>query len=607
MGKSWVGHLRIWAIGLGLLLASAVQAGIDPAMYAMRSAAVTDPHGLISALRLRLTSQAKPASEPQRREQLWWLGTAAINSNDDGALTTALDRLDRLSAGDPVAAAAAGFLRSRHDIANGNGGGLGEALAAAGKVQEQANPAVQAWARFQLCDAYALDELADKALPLCRLARDSYAALGDSWGMADVENDMGIALQSQQRARDAALAFESARRRFGALDAQPLVVMVGDNLAQSYLDMGRPVEALALSRASLKQELASGRISDSVFSRADIARAYAALGRHQLAYATIQESVATARAAGLDGQLTDLLATESRMAERIGNLKQALADVREILKREASTSTPALRALQAQLEQRYAARENTLRIRDLERENRLKDLALQAAQATQAQHDEAQRREKLGAWLAWAIAFALVLILLLLMLFLRTQRRHANTLRIQALRDPLTGVDNRRAFLQRVAGLLAARPMERQRAPALLLIDFDHFKRINDSSGHPQGDRVLALVVDYLRGGTVGLGHVARLGGEEFAVLCPSLGRERALALAETLRIGVAALSLPSEVKVQGVTVSIGVAIFDGEQCHDLDSWMRCADAALYRAKGAGRNRVMEGDAIMRPAIAGPA
>ncbi|WP_414077751.1 hypothetical protein, partial [Staphylococcus aureus] len=137
----------------------------------------------------------------------------------------------------------------------------------------------------------------------------------------------------------------------------PLVVLVGDNLAKMYLKQGRPREALALSQASLAQELAAGRISDSLDSSTDIAQAEAALGRHREAYAQMRQAVARARKAGINGQLVDMLRLESRMAEQAGDLRQALADEREAATLDGATDTPTQRAVVAELEQRYAVRE----------------------------------------------------------------------------------------------------------------------------------------------------------------------------------------------------------------------------------------------------------
>ena len=584
------------ALGAWLLLSSLTAVAADPgSMNALRGRAVTDPHGLIAAVRRQL-DKAGPGVPPlQERALLWGMGTAAINANDDAALAEATLRLDGLASArkDPVAAAAAGFLRARHDIANGIGDGVDEALQAAGKVLGNADPVLVAWARFQLCDAYALDEKASRALPLCEQAEASYRAVDDPWGIADAQNDEGIVLASLHRDSAAAAMYQRARRRFAQIGARELAVMVGDNLAQVYLRMGRAREALQLSQASLKEEQAHGRVSDALFSSADIAQAEAALGRPQQAYALMRATVARARTAGMDGQLTDLLAMESRLAEKAGQLRQALTDEREIVKLQTTTNTPALRAIEAELEQRYAMREKELRISDLERDNRLKDLELKAVQAEAAQRQEVQQRQRLANLVITVVAVGMVLIAGLLLLLLRIQRRHAVELRAQALCDPLTGVENRRAFQQRLSALLSAPRDPRQLSHVLMLIDLDHFKSINDSVGHPQGDRVLVSVTEHLREAIGEAGHIARIGGEEFAVLCPRLGAEAGMRLAETLRAGVAALGLQFEAHALQVTVSIGVALFDGVRCHDQSSWMRAADTALYSAKSYGRDRVV--------------
>jgi diguanylate cyclase (GGDEF)-like protein len=590
--RNWLGMFRgAW---LGLLLALTATPVVAASMNAYRESAVTDPHGLIARVRRQLDLAGAALPPARERELLWGMGTAAINSNDDAALAEATLRLEGLAtvARDPVAAAAAGFLRARHDIANGLGDGLGEALRAADRVLGQSDPEIVAWARFQLCDAYTLDEKPAKALPLCRQVMADYRVLGDDFGLGDAENDVGLALATQNRVDDAAAAYERARRYYARVKAKQLVVMVGDNLAKMYLRQGRAREALALSQASLQQELAAGRISDSLDSSTDIAQAEAALGHHREAYAQMRVAVARARKAGINGQLTDMLRVESRLAEQAGDLRQALADEREATRLSSAADTPALRAIEVELEQRYAAREKELRISELEHANELKDLQLKAAEAEAARRREQQRRQRLVNLTIALLAAALLLIVGLLVLLLRAQRRYAAELQAQALRDPLTGMANRRAFQQRAIELLG-RPRETEASPhVLLLIDIDHFKSINDSIGHPQGDRVLRILTDYLHGAVGDAGFVARIGGEEFAVLYPRAGLAAGMWLAEKLRAGTAALVLPGDLPVQRLTISIGVAQFDGVRCHDLSSWMRAADLALYSAKSGGRDQV---------------
>lgn len=577
------------------LLAMLAHAGVAvPERHALRYRTETDPHGLIADMRQQLDKLGGNATPAQERDLLWLMGTAAVNVNDDTALTEALLRLDSLAAArnDDLAAASTGFLRSRHLIAGGDGDGISEALRAAAKVQGATDPEIIAWAKYNLCDAYAMSEKARSAMPLCEQAQDAYRALGDIWGLAEAENDQGVNFTNLNQPEKAIEFYQRSRRHFASIGAEQMVVMVGDNLAQMYLKVGRAKEALALSQASLAQEQATGRISDALISRANIALEYATLGQSGLALSTISAAVDDARAAKMDGLLPELLERRSRMTEQAGQPRQALDDAREVIRLLGERNATALRSDEASLETRYAARENELRIQTLEHQNRLQELALKTAQAEAAEHVEAQQRQALVGMLTKGASLGLILIAGLLYLLLRAQRRYASELRIQTLRDPLTGIDNRRAFMQRAAALLDDGHAP-DKAHVLLLIDFDHFKKVNDSAGHPQGDRVLSMVTEYLSGAIADVGHIARIGGEEFAVLCPTLGAEAGLRLAETLRAGVAALSLPAAVPLDHITVSIGVALFDGSRCHDLDSWMRAADTALYSAKSFGRDRVV--------------
>lgn len=582
----------VWGMVLGLATMPALAAS----MNTYRERAVTNPHGLIAHVRQQLDQSGAALPPARERALLWGMGTAAINSNDDAALAEAMLRLNGLATvdHDPIAAAAAGFLRARHDIANGLGDGLGEALRAANHVQGSADPQIAAWARFQLCDAYTLDEKPDKALPLCQQAVADYQSLGDNFGIGDAENDIGLALATQGRVEPATLAYQRARSYYAKVGASELVVMVGDNLAQMYLKQGRAREAMALSQASLRQELASGRVSDALISSTDIARAEAALGRHREAYARMRKVVAQARKAGINGQLIDMLRIESRLAEGAGDLRHALDEEREATSIESRLDTPAVRAIEAELEQRYAAREKELRIDELERANQVKDLELKTAQAEAGRRREQQQRQKLVNATIGLLAGALLLIVGLLVLLLRSQRRHTVELRAQTLRDPLTRIANRRAFQQRANELLGKSRPANVPPHVLLLIDIDHFKNINDSFGHPQGDRVLRLLADYLCTAVADDGcFVARIGGEEFTVLCPQVGLAVGLRLAETLREGVTALALPADLRAR-LTISIGVAPFDGVRCHDLSGWLRAADQALYAAKSRGRDQVAE-------------
>jgi diguanylate cyclase (GGDEF)-like protein len=153
--------------------------------------------------------------------------------------------------------------------------------------------------------------------------------------------------------------------------------------------------------------------------------------------------------------------------------------------------------------------------------------------------------------------------------------------------DGLTGLANRRRF-----GELLEHEFQRARrygfALSIAILDVDHFKRINDSYGHLQGDEVLKGMARLARGSVRSVETVARWGGEEFALLVPQTELEETRGLAERLRRTIAAFRFP---EVGQVTASFGVAALDAEE--NLDSLLKRADAALYRAKQAGRNRVV--------------
>jgi len=157
-----------------------------------------------------------------------------------------------------------------------------------------------------------------------------------------------------------------------------------------------------------------------------------------------------------------------------------------------------------------------------------------------------------------------------------------------ALADPLTGIANRRAFFD-LGGPLLARTMAGRRPAALLLLDLDRFKQVNDTAGHQAGDRVLRAFSD-LAAASMRPGDLfGRLGGEEFACLLLDASMAQALQVAERVRHDLETTGFPGV--TAGVTVSVGVATA-GEAGRDLHALLASADAALYRAKSKGRNRV---------------
>ncbi len=167
------------------------------------------------------------------------------------------------------------------------------------------------------------------------------------------------------------------------------------------------------------------------------------------------------------------------------------------------------------------------------------------------------------------------------------QKRLKNELQFAALRDHLTGLWNRRHFI----GLLDKARHQKRRNDldyCLLLLDVDHFKRINDQFGHQRGDETLILLARTLEQRTRETDSVCRWGGEEFIVLLPQTDLANAVHLAECLRTAVEQIREP---QLPTITISIGVAQHAAEET--TESLLRRADAALYQAKAAGRNRVV--------------
>ena len=167
-----------------------------------------------------------------------------------------------------------------------------------------------------------------------------------------------------------------------------------------------------------------------------------------------------------------------------------------------------------------------------------------------------------------------------------------------AITDELTGLFNRRGFLQ-----LGEREFERavrfNRPLAALMFDLDHFKRVNDTYGHPAGDQVLRTLTACFRENTRGIDVVGRYGGEEFVLLLPETPLPEAVQIAERLRESIAALSVPvcpangdSSADSVRITVSIGIAVVV-PGIRKLSVLIELSDQAMYRAKASGRNCIV--------------
>lgn len=170
-------------------------------------------------------------------------------------------------------------------------------------------------------------------------------------------------------------------------------------------------------------------------------------------------------------------------------------------------------------------------------------------------------------------------------------RRSNELLKDLSNTDPLTHLHNRR-YLMEALEREFQRASRKRDGLSLVLLDIDHFKKVNDTYGHQEGDNVLVAVASLMQKMVRRYDVAARYGGEEFVVVLPETSLHPALQFAERCRVAVQDISFAGALKGLTITVSLGVASYPSGKVDCVDSLFRQADEALYRAKQGGRNRV---------------
>ena len=197
-----------------------------------------------------------------------------------------------------------------------------------------------------------------------------------------------------------------------------------------------------------------------------------------------------------------------------------------------------------------------------------------------------------GVSLATLIAIVGISIAALLgtLVLIWSRNERMQELQLQASQDPLTGLKNRRRFTEDLRGELARSRREGTEG-ALLMLDLDNFKQVNDTLGHPIGDQVIAEIGAVLRDRMRETDVVARLGGDEFAVVLPHCDVEEARSVAEAIATAIRE-HVPREEGVPPITASLGVAMFGADPRSSFELVLADADAAMYEAKRGGRDSV---------------
>ncbi|TZF89956.1 diguanylate cyclase [Cognatilysobacter lacus] len=307
------------------------------------------------------------------------------------------------------------------------------------------------------------------------------------------------------------------------------------------------------------------------------ARALAMQGQHRAAIAAFGRAEALMHEQDSARYLVLLHRARAASEEAVGDDGAALADLRAYV----ALDTRLQRESEGEQVTLWRMRFDTGR-RDLERAR------LDIQRRGRDQQIRALQRERPWRWLALMLGTSLLTALGALAF---AQWREGGRLRRLALSDALTGLANRRQILR--LGQRAFRAAQHDGEPlSLVSLDLDHFKQVNDRHGHAVGDTVLARVADAFAGALRRQDHLGRSGGEEFVALLPGTGADEAAAIAERLRQAVAALSITPGLAVR---TSAGVATSrDGDR--RLNDLLARADAALYRAKAAGRDCVIAAD-----------
>ena len=421
----------------------------------------------------------------------------------------------------------------------------------------------------QLANHYRRVGDTDEALRLLQMLNTAARERGALFDSSIYGFGIGQSRQAQQRWADAIVNFEEAGQASRDLGDEIGVSYAEHAIAVSQLKLGMAHEALASAERALGRldRAADPRQYEiNVVTRAE---ALAVLGRAAEANAELDRVESALRERGDQPSVAQWLRVRSVAMRQLGRWReayQALADEDAIQEK--------LQALKvSQQSARLAMQFN--RARDAEDISALRQLNEQGQRLRQTQ----------------AVALVLFVMLLAAVIMVAVSKfRQARHLQILASTDELTGLANRRALMA-FANDAVARAQRDEMGLALLMIDIDHFKGINDSHGHAVGDQVLRHASRVLAAGLRERDRLGRVGGEEFVAVLPGATLAQASQVAERMRSAIDSTPLTGASGEVRFTVSIGVAL--AWHAEPAAALLERADLALYRAKHGGRNAVV--------------
>jgi diguanylate cyclase (GGDEF)-like protein len=417
---------------------------------------------------------------------------------------------------------------------------------------------------------------------------ESAALIVRSYLMSDAGRD-------DEDLRSTRAAIELSRR---AGDTRAVALGLA-NLSDHYLRIGDNATALSLADEALPLARQVHSLSAESVALSNSGFAQILLGHHTEGIARVHQALATEQRSGAISSIADIQSELGTTLEKVGRLREAWEALRDYRRLADESFRRDQQEAVLELEEGVDAERRRTALADLNTEN-----ALQEAQLLG--HDLQIR--------VWRVAIAVGVLLLTLVAVLVRRLRHSNAqlissnveLKVASESDPLTALANRRHFQLEMD---RANPVSGGFEGALVLIDIDHFKRINDQYGHAAGDAVLIEVAQRLRKALRDGDMAVRWGGEEFLVAVRAMPLDQVEALAQRLLSAIG----DHPVEVQGkqicVTASLGFASFPLDPARRPVSWERAidlVDTAMYLAKAHGRNRAYGVRSLEEEEGAGP-